>query len=382
MNKMNKKIVIINNDTISLWRFRGLLLLDLIRKGNNVICYIPVKDCKETNKIKSIGVHIRNINLDRTGLNPIKDLLLIISLIRFLKKDAPDIILNFRIKPIIYGSLAGKLAGVKNIYSIFTGLGYSFYNETPSQIIINLLIRLLLKILFLFNKNIIFQNLDDLNLFYELKLIPNNKGKVINGSGVLLSNNVDDFDFYDYSKPKIHPITFLMASRFCKEKGILEYLMACQILKSKGLKARFLLAGAPDSNPRSFSENEIRQIALKSNVEVLGWVDDIRSVIKDSSVFVLPSYREGLPRSSLEAMAMGRPIITTDAPGCRETVINGLNGYLVPPKNEIALAAAMEKFILHPEIIEPMGRESRLLAEKKFDVKKINKVIMREIGLD
>jgi len=142
------------------------------------------------------------------------------------------------------------------------------------------------------------------------------------------------------------------------------------------------LAGAPDSNPRSFSENEIRQIALKSNVEVLGWVDDIRSVIKDSSVFVLPSYREGLPRSSLEAMAMGRPIITTDAPGCRETVINGLNGYLVPPKNEVALATAMEKFILHPEIIEPMGRESRLLAEKKFDVKKINKVIMREIGLD
>jgi glycosyltransferase involved in cell wall biosynthesis len=353
----------------------------LIRKGYSITCYVPLKECNEINNLKSLGVVIRDIKLDRTGMNPIKDLNLIISLIRLLKNDTPDIVLNYTIKPTIYGSLAAKISGIKDIYSVITGLGYSFYKETFKQRVINLFVKDMLRISLRLNKKVFFLNQDDKNLFSELKITHKAITTVINGSGIVLSGEGIPLELYEVNRPKVEPVTFLMAARFYKEKGILEYLKACQILKSKGLKARFLLAGAPDSNPRSFSENEIRQIALKSNVEVLGWVDDIRSVIKDSSVFVLPSYREGLPRSSLEAMAMGRPIITTDAPGCRETVINGLNGYLVPPKNEAALAAAMEKFILHPEIIEPMGRESRLLAEKKFDVKKINKIIMREIGL-
>jgi len=376
-----KKIIIISNNSKSLWRFRGPLILDLIQKRNSITCYVPLKECNEINNLKSLGVVIRDIKLDRTGMNPIKDLNLIISLIRLLKNDTPDIVLNYTIKPTIYGSLAAKISGIKDIYSFITGLGYSFYKETFKQKVINLLVKNMLRISLKLNKKVFFLNQDDQNLFSKLKITHKKRTTVINGAGIALSGEGIPLELYEFNTPKVEPVTFLMAARFYKEKGILEYLKACQILKSKGLKARFLLAGAPDSNPRSFSENEIRQIALKSNVEVLGWVDDIRSVIKDSSVFVLPSYREGLPRSSLEAMAMGRPIITTDAPGCRETVINGLNGYLVPPKNEAALAAAMEKFILHPEIIEPMGRESRLLAEKKFDVKKINKIIMREIGL-
>lgn len=176
-------------------------------------------------------------------------------------------------------------------------------------------------------------------------------------------------------------MTFLLAARLLREKGIMEYAEAARIIKQKYPGTRFILLGSLDSNPGSLSMGEVKQWVSEGIIEWPGHVQDMSRWMAQASVYVLPSYREGVPRSTQEAMAMARPVITTDAPGCRETVIDGKNGFLVPVRDAKALADSMERFILQPELIERMGKASRLIAEERFDVHKVNQVILREMGL-
>ncbi|MDM8542150.1 glycosyltransferase family 4 protein [Desulfococcaceae bacterium HSG9] len=369
-----KKILISASFSESLIIFRGPLLGEMVKKGYHVTACAPAGTSKIKNTLNTMEIAYKNIPLERTGLNPTKDFQTIFSLFILFQNLKPDVILSYTIKPVVYGSIAAKLAGVPKIYSIVTGLGYAFMGSGIKSRIINLLAKLLYHVSLKFNQKVFFQNPDDLHLFQSSNLITENQGVLINGSGV-------DTEYY---KPEPFPenLSFLLIARLLKDKGIREYVEAARIIKQKYLKISFRFVGWVENNPASVSKNELDTWVKQGIIEYLGKVSDVRPAIATSSVYVLPSYREGTPRTVLEAMAMGRPIITTDAPGCRETVQHGKNGFLVPIKNVSVLVSAMEKFIRQPELIETMGLASRQIAVEKYDVRKVNAVILKTMGLD
>jgi glycosyltransferase involved in cell wall biosynthesis len=222
---------------------------------------------------------------------------------------------------------------------------------------------------------VFFLNPDDLALFSKLDLIPDRVEKtLLNGIGV-------DLDWYQPCALPNEPV-FLLVARLLADKGLREYQRAAQRLKARYPSARFLLAGDLDSNPMCIRAAEMASWQADGAIEYLGHLDDVRPAFAAARVYVLPSYREGTPRTVLEAMAMGRPIVTTDAPGCRETVVDGVNGFLVPVRDDVALETAMERFILDPSLAERMGRESLAIAREKYDVHKVNAVIMAAMGLE
>jgi len=225
------------------------------------------------------------------------------------------------------------------------------------------------------NEKVFFQNPDDLKLFQELKLVAARKCLLVSGSGVNLG----------YYKPAALPTgapAFLMIARLLKEKGFEEYVKAAQIVKQKYPETVFrMIAWQLAGSPSVISSDQVERWKDEGLVEIFGETNDVRPFLAGASVYVLPSYREGTPRTVLEAMAMGRAIITTDAPGCRETVVDGVNGFLVPERDSKSLAEAMERFILEPELIAKMGKASRRIAEEKYNVHIVNQVINRTMGL-
>jgi glycosyltransferase involved in cell wall biosynthesis len=292
-----------------------------------------------------------------------------------LKRNKPDVVLAYTVKPVIYGSICARIAKVPVMASMITGLGYAFSGDTLKRQLINILVRFLYLFGIRDNKVVFFQNPDDLKLFQSLGLIKDRNCPIlINGSGIDLSRFTP--------KPFPSEISFLLIARLIKEKGIREYIEAARIIKRKHPKVRFRLVGMLDKNPTSITTEELDNWVKEGIIEFLGLLNDVRPAITDSSVYVLPSfYREGTPRTVLEAMAMGRAVITTDAPGCRETVTEGINGFLVPVKNIPALVEAMEKFIVKPSLIPEMGSASRQKAVDKYDVKKVNHVILKNLVL-
>lgn len=367
------KIVIISHYAPSLINFRGELIKTLVRAGHQVITLGP--EAGFESELAEIGAEYKQIPLQRTGTNPAKDMSTVFALTKLLKKINPDIVLSYAIKPVIYGSLAASLAGISNIYSMITGLGYVFTGESVKQKILFRLVYPMYKSALSKNRVVFFQNPDDLELFRDLKLV-SYKGQqiIINGSGV-------DISHFAYSPPPTEPIYFLLMARLIWDKGIGEYVEAARNLKNRYPKVSFKLLGPFDINPTAIKPTDVEKWDKEGIIEYLGEARDVRPYLANSSVYVLPSYREGTPRSVLEAMSMGRPIVTTDAPGCRETVQEGANGFLVPIKDAEALEKAMEKFILNPELILEFGLASRKIAEEKYDVRKVNRTILQAMGL-
>ena len=290
---------------------------------------------------------------------------------RSIKQDA---FLGYTIKPVLYGSLAARLAGISGIFSIITGLGYAFSRGDSRQRFAGIIAQFLYKISLSCNQKVYFQNPDDRNLFKELGFLRGaDQVVLINGSGV-------DVSFFKKT-PFPTGVSFLLIARLIKDKGIIEYVEAARIIKAKYPGVLFRLVGWFDDNPTSIKKEDLDLWMEDGIIDYLGRLEDVRPAITASSVYVLPSYREGTPRTVLEAMSMGRPVITTDAPGCRETVIDGENGFLIPIKDVNALVQAMERFILQPELVVKMGKRSREIAEVKYDVHKVNTVIMQAMGL-
>lgn len=375
---MSKKILVISNSVRSLVLLRFQLLKDFVKHGYEVVACASFDDkggdSKYSAVLSKIGIRFVPIKLNNTSLNPIHDAVSFFMFIMLIRKEEPDVVLNYMIKPVIYGSLAAKCSKVPNIYSVITGLGYVFIGENFKIRALRFIVKKLYKISLKFNKKIFFQNSDDLNLFVNSHLLLKNKTVLINGSGV-------DINKYSLSTaPNV--CTFLLIARLIKDKGIFEYINAARQLKQRYPDTKFLLAGDIDSNPTALTSEELQAVVEEDIVEYLGWVDDVGKVLARSSVFVLPSYREGTPKAVLEAMAAGRPIITTNAPGCRETVKDGVNGYLISIKSVDQLIIAMEKFILFPELIVKMGKESRLIAEERYDIYKVNKSILQAMNLN
>ncbi|HWR45832.1 glycosyltransferase family 4 protein [Sporomusa sp.] len=344
-----------------------------IKQGHEVVALAPEQGFED--EIAGLGATYRTFPLQRTGMNPLKDLGALIRLIQIIKEVKPDIVLTYTIKPVIYGSLAARFAGVKNVYSMITGLGYAFGNDTVRQKLIGLFVKILYRIALDCNNKVFFQNPDDRNCFRKISLIVDEQAVLINGSGV----NTERFSLCE---AQTHPVRFLLIARMIKEKGIHDYIAAIKLIRQKFPEVEFAILGSIETSPSAISKYEIHAWEEEGLVRYLGETADVRPYIANASVYVLPSfYPEGTPRSILEAMSMGKPIITTNSPGCKETVQDGVNGFLVPVKDSRALAQAMERFIVQPGLITAMGGESRRIALEKYDVHKVNKAILNTMGL-
>src|SRR5690554_3749220 len=367
-----KKFLLISPKNRTVWNFRGDLIRDIIAHGFEVI--VTGTDDVGAEKIRELGACLKVIPLNKNGLNVLADLKYTWLLWKLIRKEKPDITLGYTIKPVIFGAFAARVAGVKNINSMVTGGGYLFITQSIKAKILKALVTLLYKIGFRCAHTVIFQNSDDLNDFSQQhKLVPVHKTRLVNGSGV----NMEKF------KPAPLPElpAFFMLSRIMYNKGVKEYLVAARQVKQRHPHVQFMLLGAVENIQDSMSAAELQTYIEDGTIEYYGETADVKPFYRQCSVYVLPSYREGTPRTVLEAMAMGRPIITTDTHGCRETVTDGKNGFLVPVKDSATLAAKMEWFIQHPEAIEVMGQESLNLCKKKFDVKKVNEEMMRWMGI-
>jgi glycosyltransferase involved in cell wall biosynthesis len=372
-------ILVIAGYAPSLTNFREPLLKTIRKAGNRVIAAAPglLQDRSVSGRLASLDVDCRNVPLNRTGLNPVADLLLLLNLANLMRVERPEVVLGYTAKPVIFGLLAAATVRVPRRYALITGLGYAFADDGGQRAFLVRSIQMLLYRLALRRATkVFFQNHDDPELFRQLGLLP--KGLpivIVNGSGI-------DLEQFPRTPVPNAPIRFLLIARLIAAKGIREYARAAALLRERYPTVEFHLVGGLDSNPDHLSAAELRQWQEDRILMWHGEVADVRPHIAACHVYVLPSYyREGTPRSVLEAMAMGRPVITTDAPGCRETVTDGENGFLVPPRTVEPLVEAMERFILHPELIAAMGLRSREIAENKFDVHKVNAQMVREMEL-
>lgn len=367
------RILIIAGLDVSLVLFRRELIQDWVTSGHTVIAAAPGYGV--VSEMTGLGVSYRSIPLRRAGLNPLQDAWLLGSLIRLLHEVKPDYMFVYTIKPVIYGSLAALFWRRCRVYSMITGLGYVFLATGNRQKLLQKAVIGLYKAALRRNDKVFFQNRDDVAEFIQRRIISEDKVVLVRGSGV-------NIDHYSYQPPPTGPVTFLLISRLLREKGVCEYIEAAKIVKAKYPQAVFRLIGWElEEGPSALSMTSIAARCGEDVVEIYGHTADVRPQLAAASVYVLPSYREGTPRSVLEAMATGRPVITTDAPGCRETVVSGVNGYLVPIQDSQALAEAMELFLRYPEQIAGMGAQSRRICEEKFDVVKVNRTINCTMGL-
>ena len=367
-----KKIVLISPKNRTVYNFRGDLVKQMVATGYEVVVTGP--DQKDVRKIEALGARFIEIPMNKTGTNVRADLQYCKALTILLKKEKPNAILGYTVKPVVYGAIAAKRACVKNINCLVTGGGYTFIATTPKARVLALIVRSLYRRGLANADHVIFQNKDDLNEFCERRLVSRQKCSYVNGSGVNLS--------YFTQVPMPEHITFFMLSRLLKSKGVGEYLEAARIVKKQYPHVTFKLLGKYEYIMQDAMDQEYVESFIKDGtVERFEETDDVRPYYKMCSVYVLPSYREGTPRTVLEAMAMGRPIITTDTQGCRETVKDGVNGFLVPIKNIQALAEKMIWFIDHPEAIQVMGQQSYQYVLKKFDVNKVNADMIRIMNL-
>jgi len=369
-------ILIVAGFADSLINFRGPLIKEMISYGHRVTACAPNASDDVKQQLAEIGAHYRQVELSRAGLNPIADLISFIRLRSICKSEEPDAVISYTIKPVIYGSLAARSTGVKRIYSIITGLGYAFTTTNIKSRVAGIIAGRLYKLSLYYNEKVFFQNPDNISYFKKNRILKSTgeRAVLINGSGI----DIEEFT----PEPFPSSISFLFMSRLINDKGIREYVEAARIIKQKHPEIKFRVAGWIDVNPSSITQVELDTWVNTGVIDYLGNLSDVRPAIADTSIFTLPSYYpEGTPRTILEAMAMGRPIITTDSPGCRETVTEGVNGFMVPIKSSSSLANAMFKFIHNPSIIDSMGRKSREIALDKYDVRKVNSVILDTMGL-
>lgn len=369
-----KKIAVFGSLAASLINFRGPLLAALVKRGYAVYALAPDIDVATANRLAEIGVTSISVPLGRTSLNPLRALHTVRELRRVLSQVQPDVIIAYTIKPIVLGALAAAKEGVATFVPLVTGLGYAFTGgREPKRLFSRAVGKHLYKRAFKRASIAIFQNPDDREEFRRLGLLLSNlRTGLVSGSGIDLSRF--------RSVPVPPEASFLMIARLLKDKGVREYAAAAVRLKREYPEVRVSLLGFLDSSPDTITQSELDEF-VAGGVDFLGLKEDVRPALAEHSVYVLPSYREGTPRSVLEAMATGRAVITTDAPGCRETVIAGKNGFLVPVRDAGALFDAMERFVRTPGLASMMGNESRKIAEEKFDVEKVNAEMLKLIGL-
>jgi glycosyltransferase involved in cell wall biosynthesis len=371
---IGKKVLIVGSYAPSLIRFRGPLIAAMVERGHSVIAAAPRIDPQTAASLRRLGAVPREIALRNVSLNPVALLASIRQMRALIREERPGVVLAYTIKPVIVGALAARAERVGTIVALITGAGYAFTGGRElRRIVSRAAASLLYRVALERSDVIVFQNRDDEALFRRLRLMPRGRAShVVNGSGV-------DLDHFSPA-PVPDGASFLMIARLLKDKGIREFAEAAKRIKATHPDVTITLVGDFDPSPDSLSRPELDEL-IRCGIDYKGHVADVRPAIAACSVYVLPSYREGTPRSVLEAMAMGRAIITTDTPGCRETVRPGENGFLVRPRDTRSLYEAMMRFVDEPALASKMGDVSRKIAEDKFDVRDVNANLLRFAGL-
>lgn len=371
---MGKRLAIIGNQAFAMRNFRGPLVSAAAAKGVEVFAFAPDYTEADRTAIVALGGKPRDFPLRRASISPLHDLLTLRSLAGQLRELAPDVVLSFSSKPAVFGTLAAAFAGVPRRYALIEGLGHAFIQtNAPHSWLLRAIVSVLYRVALPKATKTLFLNSDDCAEFIRYGLVAEENAVITGAIGV-------DLNTWHFAPPVTEPLTFLFVGRLLREKGIVEFVEAARRVKAKFPAIRFVVLGAPDINPSSITADQAREWTSDGVIEWHGHAE-VRPWMERASVFVLPSYREGVPRSTQEAMAMGRPVITTDVPGCRETVESGKNGLLIKAQDSAALAEAMETFVAAPLLIPRMGAASRDIAEARFDVTRATAKLSAVLGL-
>jgi glycosyltransferase involved in cell wall biosynthesis len=369
----NNTLLLLASYAKSLVHFRGDFIADLIATGYQVVAAAPDMDEETREKLKQLGAKPIEYNLQRAGLNPFKDLKTISELKVLMKREKIDIVFPYTIKPVIYGSIAARALKIP-VFSLITGLGYTFSGVSSKARLLQKVTQALYKYALKSNKMVIFQNADDHQLFLDHGILkPDFPVAIVNGSGVNLNRYPTRVKENDGTK-----MVFVFVARLIREKGIHLLIEAAEKLKPTYPHAEFhILGDVSVASPSAIPKDTLKDYHDRKIVVHHGRQNNIQDYLAASDVFVLPTfYREGVPRSSLEALSIGMPLIITNTPGCKETVTTGENGILIEPRSLDALVDAMEFFLKNPQKVKEMGIKSRQLAETKFDVKLVNKKLI------
>lgn len=364
--------VLINSGRTSAYlTVRRKLITSIIEKGHRVVVTGYQEGYEQ--ELEAMGASFIQVPFNRAGFNPFKDLGLIRKYHRIIKQEHIDLVHSYTIKPNIYGSIAARLAGLEMVFPTLNGIGFAFTGHGIKASIAKFFASVLYRIAFRCSKAIFFHNTDDITLMVDAHLTTANKCVLTLGSGI-------DMEYYGAVEMP-DTISFLIISRLLKAKGILEYIEAAQNVKQIYPEIVFKLVGPTDPNPTGINLSDLQSYIDDQVISYFGNQTDVRPFLRDSAVFVLPSYREGLPHTVLEAMSTGRAIITTDVAGCRETVVNEENGFLVQARSVEDLTAKMIWMIENPLRVKEMGHKSIHMARELFEDKKVNLTIINTMNL-
>ncbi|MBX3606824.1 MAG: glycosyltransferase family 4 protein [Piscinibacter sp.] len=365
------RILIVGSHCEQMLNFRGDLIRHLQSRGHEVLAASPPGAPDVDRRFASWGVRRIDLAMDRAGVSIVHDLRLLMQLRRLISRERPDLVLAYTIKPVIYGALAARWAGRPVMVAMVTGLGLAFSEAAgPKQRLVRALAQMLYRLAMPCIDVVVFQNRDDEVDFRRHRLLGDgHRVEHTAGSGVNLQR-------FPLTPLPPGPLRFVMITRLLADKGVREYIAAAAELRRRYPSVECHLVGPRDPNPASLSEAEVGAAVADGSIVYTGFTRDVRPHLMNSHVFVLPSYREGTPRSVLEALAVGRPVITTDAPGCRETVVNGENGTLVPPRSVPPLVEAMCRMVeMDPQELLRMAQASHSLAATRFDVVRVNEAL-------
>lgn len=367
MDKQTKTVAVLSSHTPSLFWFRMEMMKEFLQRGWRVFAIGNESETDWAAQFHAEGIEYQQIQVQRNGINPFHDLKTLSSIKKLLRSIRPDKVFCFQAKTIIYGTIAANALDITDVYPLIAGVGSAFLSDSLKA----RLVRTALTTEYRYSMRkcpaVFFQNEDDERLFRRYHIITKQKTVRLHGSGV----NLERFQVMPLpDKP-----AFLCISRLIRDKGVMEYLEACRMLKQSHPEVRCMLVGPYDSNPSAIKPEELAPYVESGVVEYFGEQKDVRPYLAQASVFVLPSYREGTPKTNLEAMACGRAVITTDAPGCRETVRDGVNGLLVLVRDSKAVYQAMNRLVENPEMLVHMGRQGRKQAEEIFNVRFVNEKI-------
>jgi glycosyltransferase involved in cell wall biosynthesis len=381
------RVVVIGGWAPSLIKFRGPLLAAMVARGHEVIAMAPrdaapagsdleASPAAVADQLAALGVAFETIELERTGLDPIADARAIGALASRLRAIAPELVVGYTIKPVIYGSLAARIAGVPRRAAMITGLGSALASaRTAKQRAVAVAARLLYRAALAQCEVVIFQNTDDRDELSRRGALPARaRVAIVRGSGV-------DLAHYAAVPLPSGPPVFLFLGRLLRDKGILEYVEAARIVRARHPDATFRIAGWLDPNPESLTRGELDALIADGTIEYLGAPDDVRPHLAAAHALVLPSYREGTPRSVLEAMSMSRAVITSDAPGCRDTVIDGDSGLIVPVGDARLLATAMIRLISSPALLVRLAVAGHSRALELYDARKVATSVLVALDL-
>lgn len=366
--------MVISSETSTMFFYRKDMMLEFLRQGNQVVAAGDAPEEKWKDSYEEIGVKYRQFYVKRNGLNPLDDAKTVTSLKKLIEEEKPDKIFAYHSKSVVYGSIAAKMNKIDEMYVLIAGLGSIIRGEGFKNSIVRAILKAEYKYAFKNCKAVFTHNSEDRQLLIDEKFTNKpEKINTINGSGV----NLDKFVYSETKKTNI----FLFIARLIGDKGIREYMQAAEIVKKTHPEAIFRVVGPYDTNPSAIKPEDIEKYVSNGTIEYVGELSDVTPQLNECMVFVLPSYHEGTPKTVLEAMATGRPVITTDVPGCRAAVSDGVNGYLVPAKDAQALADKMIYMLDNFDEAVEIGNTGRKIAEDKYDAVKVNRSIMKIMNI-